>query len=87
MVLLPADKYESFYKVIVFWMCVTRLAQSTQNNKFAIYLQYVKENGKNEVHFLLPFSNCYLAVSRPTLGYSQGESLTNPILITAFVQV
>ena len=42
-----------FYKVIVFWMCVTRLAQSTQNNKFAISLQYLKENGKNEVDFLL----------------------------------
>ena len=34
-------------------MCVTRVAQSTQNNKFAISLQYLKENGKNEVDFLL----------------------------------
>ena len=42
-----------FYKVIVFWMCVIRLVQSTQNNKFAIYLQYLKENQKNEVDFLL----------------------------------
>ena len=33
------------------------------------------------------FFNCYLAVSRPTLGHSQGDSLTNPMLITAFVQV
>ena len=50
--LLPADKYESFYKALVpFWMCVSRLAQSTQNNKFAISLQYLKENGKNEVVF------------------------------------
>ena len=32
---------------------VTRLAQSTQNSKFAIPLQYLKENGKNEVNFLL----------------------------------
>ena len=42
-----------FYKVMVFWMCLTRLAQSTQNNKFAIYLQYLKENKKNKVYFLL----------------------------------
>ena len=42
-----------FYKVMVFWMCLTRLAQSTQNNKFVIYLQYLKENKKNKVYFLL----------------------------------
>ena len=42
-----------FYKVIVLWMCVTRLARSTQSNKFEISLQYLKENGKNELDFLL----------------------------------
>ena len=42
-----------FYKVIVFWMCVTRLTQSTQNTKFAMSLQYLKENGKNGDDFLL----------------------------------
>ena len=43
-----------FYKVIVsFWVCVSRHAQNTQNNKFAISLQYLKENGKNEVDFSL----------------------------------
>ena len=30
---------------------------------------------------------CYLAVPRPTFDHSQGDSLTNPMLITAFVQV
>ena len=30
------------------------------------------------------FFNCYLADPRPTLGHSQGDSLTNPMLITAF---
>ena len=33
------------------------------------------------------FFNCYLAVPRPTLGHSQGDSLINPMLITAFVHV
>ena len=28
-----------------------------------------------------------MAVSRPTLGHSQEDSLTNPMLITAFVHV
>ena len=31
------------------------------------------------------FFNCYLAVPRPTLGHSQGDSLTNLMLITAFL--
>ena len=42
-----------FYKMIVSLLVfITRLAQSTQNNKFAIPLQYLKENRKNEVDFL-----------------------------------
>ena len=28
------------------------------------------------------FLNCYLAVPQPTLGHSQGDSFTNPMLIT-----
>ena len=31
------------------------------------------------------FIYCYLAVPQPTLGHYQGDSLTNPMLITAFV--
>ena len=31
--------------------------------------------------------NCHLAVPRPTLGHSQGDSLTNLMSITAFLQV
>ena len=34
--------------------------------------------------FFFFFFNCYLADPRPTLGHSQGDSLTNPMLITAF---
>ena len=30
------------------------------------------------------FFNCFLAAIRPTLGHSQGDSFTNPMLITAF---
>ena len=33
-------------------MCVARHAQSTQNNKFAISLQYLKENIKDELDTL-----------------------------------
>ena len=48
------NKDKVFYKVTVtFWLCVTRLAHSNQTNKFEISLQYLKENGKNEVDFLL----------------------------------
>ena len=42
-----------FYKFILsFWVCVARYAQSIQNNKFAISLQYLKENVKGEAEFL-----------------------------------
>ena len=43
-----------FYKWIVSpWVWVARHAQSTENNKFAISLQYLKENVKDKVDFLL----------------------------------
>ena len=41
----------------------------------------------HSVLFFNFFFYCYLAVPLPTLGHSQGNSLTNPMLITAFVQV
>ena len=33
------------------------------------------------------FFNCYLAALQPTLGHSQGESLTNQMLIPVFLKV
>ena len=50
---MRADKHESFLqvKVVSLWVCVARHAQSTQNNKFAISLQHLKENIKDEVDF------------------------------------
>ena len=33
------------------------------------------------------FFDCYLAVPRSTLGHNRGDSLTNPMLTTALVQV
>ena len=45
---------EVFYKLILsFWMCVTRHAQNTQNNMFAISLQYLRKDLSDEVDFLL----------------------------------
>ena len=49
---------EVFYNLILsFWVCVNRYAQRTQNNKFAISLQYslqhLKENLKEKVDFPL----------------------------------
>ena len=45
---LPADKHESS---LSHWVCLSRHAQSTQS-KFAISLQYLKKNVKDEVDFL-----------------------------------
>ena len=63
---LDADKHQSFlqvhcstsgikvlYKVILsLLMDTTHHSQSTQINKFAISLQYLKKEGGNGVHFL-----------------------------------
>ena len=38
--------------IVSFWVCVASHAESTINNKFAISLQYDKENVKDEVDFL-----------------------------------
>ena len=41
---------EVFYKLVLsFWLCVTRHVQNTQNNIFAISLQYRKKDVSNEV--------------------------------------
>ena len=42
-----------FYELILlFWVCLTKHAQSTQNNKFAISLQYLKKDVSDENDFL-----------------------------------
>ena len=44
---------KDFYWLIAsIWMSVDRYAQSIKNNKFAIYLQYLKENLKDKVDIL-----------------------------------
>ena len=44
---------KDFYKLIVpLWVCIARHAQSIQNDKMTISLQYLKENMEDEVDFL-----------------------------------
>ena len=44
---------EVFYMLMLsFCVCVTRHAQSTQNNQFAISLQYLKKDVSDELDFL-----------------------------------
>ena len=40
-----------FKLILSFWVCVVRYAQITQNNKFAISLQYLKKAVSDEVDF------------------------------------
>ena len=41
-----------FYKLVVYFLLfIARHAQRTQNNKFVIYLQYLKKEMKDEVDF------------------------------------
>ena len=44
---------KDFFKLILsFLVCVAKLAQITQNKKFAISLQYLKKEVSDEIHFL-----------------------------------
>ena len=47
-------KTKVFYKKVIvsLWVWVVRHSESTQNNKFAISLLYLKENVQDEVDFL-----------------------------------
>ena len=38
--------------IVFLWVCIGRHTQSTQNNRFTKFSQYVKENVKDEVDFL-----------------------------------
>ena len=51
---------------------------------FLYRMGYSREKKKQEVEGIL-FFNCYLAAPRLTLGHSQEDSLSNPMLITAFL--
>ena len=43
--------------ILLFWVCVARHAQSTQNNMFAICLRYLKGNVEDEVDFLPAYNH------------------------------
>ena len=43
--------------ILLFWVHVARHAQSTQNNMFAIRLQYLKENVEGDVDFLPAYNH------------------------------
>ena len=48
---------------------------------------FVKSVKKRKCYWSCFFFNCYLAVPQPTLGHSQGDSFTNPMLIAAYVHI
>ena len=51
--LLPTDKHQSFFKLLLsFYVCVARHPQITQNNKFAVSLQYLKKELSDEIDLL-----------------------------------
>ena len=55
-----------FYKLISLWVWLARHAQSTQNNKFTISLQYLKKNVKDDVDFL-PADKCQRLLQSDTI--------------------
>ena len=67
--------------------CVSSLAQSAKNNKFALYLQYLKENGKNEVVFLLANNRQrFLQIDTTTVGMVRDAQSTQNNKFAIFLQ-
>ena len=62
---LPADKHQRFLRIDTIILCVARHAQITQNNKFAISLQYLKKEVIHKLIFCMQISmevSCKLKV-------------------------
>ena len=58
-------------------MCISRFTKRTQNSKLAISLQYLKENGKNEVGFLLADKHQrFLQIDTIILGVARHAQIT-----------
>ena len=80
-VVLPADKHKCFLQVDSITLIVgSQGCQKYPNNKFTIFLQYLKENMKDEVDFFffffLPSDKCqgFLQIDTIILGVLQGIS-------------
>ena len=57
-------------------MVIARLAQSTQNKKFLISLEYLKKEGRGEVDFLHADKQIILQVDTINLG-GHGQACAN----------
>ena len=71
-----------------YWACkVDNIRDGIHTHLVTLIGTVLKLDGWSFICFFVFFSNCCLAVPQPTLDHSQGDSLTNLMLITAFVHV
>ena len=65
------------------------LHKCTKNHDHMIFcsLDMVHNRCNCYFSFWVFFFNCYFTALRPTSGHSQGDSLTNPMLITVFAHI
>ena len=67
-----------FYRLLLLlWVCVARHAQSTQNNTFARFVQYLKENANNYVGFLPGDNHQRVFFLKPLFTEKEKISLKN----------
>ena len=70
------------------WIVMCILYSKQTNHALMNCVIYAKKllnkTKKLKINEIFNFFNCCLATSRPTLGHSQGDSLINLMLITAF---
>ena len=71
-----------------YWACkVDNIRDDIHTHLVTLIGTVLKLDGWSFICFFVFFSNCCLAVPQPTLDHSQGDSLTNLMLVTAFVHV
>ena len=68
-------------------VCSTLAAETLALNEGCETVLYLSQILGVILHLEHIFFKCYLAVPQPSLGHSQGDSLTNLMLITAFVHI
>ena len=70
------------------WRLISNDVKQAQDIEINRWYGDFKAAVKVELHVFVFFCffwfNCYLAAPQPTLGHCQRDSLTNPMLITAF---
>ena len=73
--------------ILLFFFYKKKGFSGLKQKKWTPHIFYIIVHIQISWNFFFFFLNCYLAAPRPTLGHYRGDSLTHPMLITAFFYI